>query len=55
MTDSSLKKAAAERKREQRERDRAAGLVQVAVVVPADRAAEIKTLAKKMVDDHKSH
>ena len=39
---------AAERKRQQRQRDRAAGLVEVLVKVPRDRSQEIRAIADQM-------
>ena len=38
----------AERKRQQRQRDRAAGLVEVLVKVPRDRSREIRAIADQM-------
>ena len=38
----------AERKRQQRQRDRAAGLVEVLVKVPRDRSQEIRAIADQM-------
>jgi len=44
----------AERKRQQRARDRAAGIVQVCVRVPSRRAQELRAIAARMMKEEET-